>query len=62
MHPKHNAFISRASELSSRMIAQGGNRTTLTIQQRKDFHNNPEAFSKFGKGSNEGIDSLLKYI
>ena len=33
-----NDFITRPSDLFSRMMTQGGNRTTLTKQLKKVFH------------------------
>lgn len=41
-----NYFIPRASALFSRMIAQGKNIATLTIQLKKDFHRYPTVFSR----------------
>ena len=41
-----NDFTPKVSELFSKMIAQGGNRTILTIQLRKAFHRYPGVFFK----------------
>ena len=39
-----NDFIPRASDLFSRIIAQGGNSATLTKQSKKIFHRYPNVF------------------
>ena len=51
-------LIPRASELFSRMIAQGRNRTTLTKELRKAFYRCPDIFQNFGK-PNEGINKKI---
>ena len=48
-----NDFIPRATDLFSRMITQGGNRTTLTKQLRKTFHFHLILFQEFDKTHEE---------
>ena len=55
-----NDFIPRASDLFSRMIAQDGNRATLTKQLKKVFHHYPTVFQKFGKTHEEINISIMK--
>ena len=44
-----NDFISSASDLVLRIIAQDGDRAAVTKQLKKAFHRYPNVFQKFGK-------------
>ena len=45
----NNNFIPRASDFFSRMIAQGGNRATLTKELKMAFYRYPIFCKKIGK-------------
>ena len=57
---KTDEFMTSPSDLLLRMIAQGGNRATLTKQLKNVFHRYPTVFQNFGKTQLEIDTSIMK--
>ena len=57
---KTKNFMTRASDLFSRMIVQDENRATLIKQLKTAFHRYPNVFQKFGKTHEEINISIMK--
>ena len=59
---KTDDVISRDSGLFSKMIAQGGNRATLSKQLKKAFHRYANVFQKSGRIDEKENISIMKII
>ena len=59
---KTDDVISRDSGLFSKMIAQGGNRATLSKQLKKAFHRYANVFQKSGMIDEKENISIMKII